>query len=33
MKNVMGQLHLPPALPGEEYEFNNDDFTDDEAKH
>jgi hypothetical protein len=21
-------LHLPPALPGEDYQFNNDDFTD-----
>ena len=26
MKAMMHRLHLPPAFPGEEYEFNNEDF-------
>jgi hypothetical protein len=26
MKAMMGRLHLPPAFPNEEYEFNNDEF-------
>jgi arylsulfatase A-like enzyme len=28
-KAMRERLHLPPALPGEDYQFNNDDFTDD----
>jgi hypothetical protein len=25
MKDMMERIHLPPALPGEEYEFNEED--------
>jgi len=28
MQAMMHRLHLPPAFPNEEFEFNNDDFTD-----
>jgi hypothetical protein len=32
VKAMMHRLHLPPAFPNEEYEFNNDDFSDGKNK-